>query len=93
LRVLWTSDPIVEGPITIRSDINPDFAKRLQKAFLDMLPESPEILKDYLALYNIPSQGVGYVVAQDSQYNSLRKIAGGIKDLDLMKTKKESASK
>lgn len=79
--ILWTSDPIVEGPITIRPDINPELREKIRAAFMRMPVEAPDVWHAYIKIYRTDTGDMGYVPATDSMYESLRKIAGGIKDL------------
>lgn len=81
VRVLWTSDPIVSDPIVMRSGINPAFTEKVRQAYLRLATEDPGIWKRYIALFNIKSDSLGYVPAQDSLYDGLRRIAAGVKDL------------
>ena len=81
VKVLWTSGPIVTDPIVARNDLNKDLAKKIQGAYLDMNKEAPEILAGYLKLFLKDTAKRSYMVAQDSMYDGLRKIAAGIKGL------------
>ncbi|WPV00769.1 phosphate/phosphite/phosphonate ABC transporter substrate-binding protein [Mucilaginibacter sp. cycad4] len=81
IRVLWTSDPIVSDPIVVKSDINKDLQKRIQQAYLDMNKERPDILKAYVKIFIKDTTRRSYMVANDTLYNGLRKIAGSIKSL------------
>jgi phosphonate transport system substrate-binding protein len=81
VRVIWTSDPIVSDPIVVRNDVNKEFTKKIQKAYLDMNTDAPAILKSYVKLFLKDTANRSYMVAQDSMYNGLRKIAAGITDL------------
>jgi len=81
IRTLWTSDPIVSQPIVVRTDLNSAFVKRIQRAYLDMNTEHPEILKAYIKIFLKDTAKRTYVIAKDSYYDGLRKIASGIKDL------------
>jgi phosphonate transport system substrate-binding protein len=81
LRVIWTSAPIVSDPIVVRSDVNPEFTKKIQQAYLDMNIDAPEILHNYIKLFLKDTAKRSYMVAQDSMYDGLRRIAAGIKDL------------
>jgi phosphonate transport system substrate-binding protein len=82
---LWTSDPIVEGCICARTDINKDFDGRIRDAYLQMPEKAPEIWKEYLSLYHLNQTDLSYILGADSLYNGIRKIAGGIKELDFDK--------
>lgn len=79
--ILWTSPPIVNDAIAIRDDINKDFIKKVQQAYLDANKDDFDAFKKYVLLYWQHPEEMSYVPVQDSAYNSLRKIAGSIKDL------------
>jgi len=81
VKVIWTSDPIVGDPIVVRNDINKDFTKKIQQAYIDMNREAPALLANYIKLFTKDTAKRTYMVAQDSFYNGLRKIATGIKGL------------
>ena len=81
IRVLWTSDPIVAQPIVARDDINKDFAKKIQDAYLSINTEHPELLQKYIKIFLPTAKTATFVTIKDSDYDGLRKIAAGVKDL------------
>ncbi len=81
VRIVWTSDPIIAQPIVARDDINKDFIKKIQNAYLAINTERPDILNKYVRLFLKDTAKRSYVVVQDSAFNGLRKIAAGVKDL------------
>lgn len=81
IRVLWTSAPIVSDPIVVRTDLNKELVKKIQNAYLDMSKDAPGILKTYVKLFLKDTAKRSYMVAQDSMYDGLRKLAAGIKGL------------
>ena len=81
VRVVWTSDPIMAQPIVVRDDVNKDFAKKIQAAYLAINTERPDIIKKYIRLFLKDTAKRSYVVVKDADYDGLRKIAAGIKDL------------
>ena len=83
IRILWTSPPIVSEPVVVRNDLGKDFIKKIQDAYLNMDKHAPEVLHNYLKVLLKDNSKLSYMVAQDSFYNGLRKIAGGVKDLKL----------
>jgi phosphonate transport system substrate-binding protein len=88
LIILWRSDPIVESPIVMRSDINAQFTERVREAYLDMPTEAPAVFKAYISMYDPGrADSIRYMRVDDSVYNGLRKIAAGI-DNDILQTKK-----
>src|ERR1700761_932219 len=83
--ILWTSPPIVNDAITVRSDLNKDFIKKLQNAYLDAAKDDFPSFSKYVKLYWPHPENMSYLPAQDSMYDQLRQIAGNIKDLKLNK--------
>jgi phosphonate transport system substrate-binding protein len=82
-RILWTSPAIINDAVAIRTDLNKDFIKKVQDAFTSVAKDDPSALYPYAKLYYPDPKHISYVAVQDSQYNSLRRIAGNIKDLKL----------
>ncbi|HEY9001719.1 MAG TPA: phosphate/phosphite/phosphonate ABC transporter substrate-binding protein [Mucilaginibacter sp.] len=83
VKILWKSDPIVSSPIVVRNDLNKDFAKKIQNLYLNMAKDNPSLFRTYTKLYYTHSENLSYMPVQDSMYNGLRKIAGGIKDINI----------
>ncbi len=81
VRVIWRSAPIVSDPIVLRSDINKDLAKKIQQAYLDLNKERPDILKGLTSIIFHDTINRSYMVANDTLYNGLRKIAASVKGL------------
>lgn len=83
--ILWTSPPIVNDAITVRDDLNKDFVKKLQDAFLNIAKEDYPAFAKYTKLYFPNTRNMSYIPIQDSMYNGLRTIAGGIKQFKISK--------
>jgi phosphonate transport system substrate-binding protein len=83
VKVLWESDPIVSAPIVVRNDLNKAFVKKIQNLYLDLAKDNPAVFAAYIKLYHPKLNGLSYMTVQDSMYNGLRKIASGIKDLNV----------
>lgn len=83
VKILWESDPIVSSPIVVRNDLNKDLAKKIQGLFLNMSKDAPDVFAFYVKLYYTHPEKLSYMPVQDSMYNGLRKIAKGIKDINV----------
>lgn len=81
VKVLWTSEPIVEGPIFVRKDLDPALKKRIQQAYVDMEKEDPEAREVLRTQY---TRGMKYIATSDSLYQPLRNMANQIKGLELV---------
>lgn len=85
LVILWTSPPIMNDVMTIRSDLNKDFINKIRNAYLSVAKEDFPALKAYAKLYHNNSNDISYVATSDSMYNSLRNKANNIAELKLEK--------
>jgi phosphonate transport system substrate-binding protein len=83
--ILWTSPPIINDAITVRNDLNKGFINKIQQIYLNVAKDDYPAFSNYVKLYYPDPSGMGYVAAQDSMYDGLRKIAAGVKDLKLHK--------
>lgn len=81
IRVIWRSAPIVSDPMVARADLNKDFVKKVQNAYVDFNKEHPEILSKFTKIFFHDTLTRSYIPVQDSMYNGLRKIANSVKDL------------
>jgi phosphonate transport system substrate-binding protein len=84
-KILWVSDPIVSSPLVVRNDLNKDFVKKIQSLFINLKKDAPDVFNAYIKLYYDHPEQYSYLAVQDSMYNGIRKIAGGIKDLSVIK--------
>ncbi len=83
IKVLWESDPIVSSPIVARNDLNKAFVKKIQDLYLNLAKDAPNVFAAYIKLYHPKLNGLSYMTVDDSMYNGLRKIARGIKDINV----------
>jgi len=83
IKVLWQSDPIVSSPIVARNDLNKELTKKIQGLYLNMAKDAPSLFAAYVKLYYTHAEKFSYMTVQDSMYNGLRKIARGMKDLNV----------
>ena len=65
----------------VRDDVNKDFAKKIQNAYLALNTERPDIINKFVKLFMKDTAKRNYVVVKDADYDGLRKIAAGVKDL------------
>ncbi len=79
-RVLWTSEPIAQGPVFVRKDMDRALKKKIQQAYLDMETEDTAAYNALRTQYN---RGMKYIIVDDSHYQSLRDMANQIKGLEL----------
>ncbi len=73
VKILTLTDAIPNDPIIFRKEIETDMKEKLVNAFVDFM-ESPEGMKTFEQLYLVD----GVVKVDDSAYDSVRKILGGL---------------
>lgn len=83
IKILWQSDPIVSSPIVARNDLNKEFVKKIQALYLNLAKDAPDVFAAYIKLYHPKLNSLSYMAVDDTMYNGLRKIAAGIKDLNV----------
>lgn len=74
VRTVWESDPIPESPIAVRGDLSQEAKDRIQEAFVGL--KAADIGRDEIS----PDGSIGYIEAQDSDYDVIRDLA---QELDL----------
>ena len=73
--VLWTSVPVPFEAVAARSDLNKDFIKKVQDAYLSAAKDDFPAFSKYVNLIWPNSETMSYVPVQDNMYNLLRKAA------------------
>lgn len=82
LRVIWTSAPIATSVTAVRGDFSAAFREELRAAYLGFRTEAPEAWQAFARLF--PNPTTIWVAAQDSDYDDLRALARGVKNLELL---------
>ncbi len=80
IRILWTSEPIPQGPYFVRSDMKPAIKQRIQQAFVTMEQEDSTARN---ALRTPYTQGTRYIAISNAYYDALLNMANQIKGLTL----------
>ncbi len=72
VTIIWTSEPIPKSPLAVRGDMDPELAKRIQQAFLDMPTKDPAAMESFESKWE---KNAFYVPVNDSTYEYLREMA------------------
>ncbi len=83
-RILWTSPEIPHGPVAVLKNLDPNFRKKLQEAFLAIPNEAPELWKIIIANWNAKPENTTYIAGSDKAFDALRKITNEADDLILI---------
>lgn len=73
---LWTSDPLPNGPIAVRSNLPPDFKRELQQALVGLATADPVAALAVMEQY--PERNLIYLPCDDSLYNGVRLLAARV---------------
>jgi phosphonate transport system substrate-binding protein len=82
VRVLWTSDPIPEGPYSVRKALPEKLKKEIQTALLEMPTRDPALWANLASTFRTPESGTALIPVTDASYDSLRKYASQVKDFN-----------
>ena len=92
INLIWKSPPIVNQAKCIRTDINPEFRKKVQDAYVNLKRDKPEvwdvIAKRYERYFPGDISQLTYAPANDSLYDGLRELARGLDFTNYMDDKK-----
>lgn len=81
-RVVWSSDWMPSGPITIRGDLPEDFKQAVRAAYLDMPEASPETWAQVQSVYMDPN--TIFYPGDDTVYDYYRQVARKIEHMRLL---------
>jgi len=79
--ILWRSEPIPTGPISVRSDLPEALKKRIQQAYIAIRTENPQLWNDIVKASR--REDMWYIAADDSMWNPLRRIANNLESLEI----------
>jgi len=81
-RIIWESAAIISDVTAVRSDLPAEFKEELRQAYLDFPKQAPEEWAKFRAL--LPDPSLIWVKAVDSDFDELRRIARGVKNMQLL---------
>jgi phosphonate transport system substrate-binding protein len=75
VRIIWVSDPLIEGPVFVRKDLAPALKNRIRQAYLDMARDDPEARAALRTQY---TANMKYIAISDSAFQPLRNMVNSI---------------
>jgi phosphonate transport system substrate-binding protein len=85
LKILWTSEGIINDAICASSDLDPTFIEIIKQAYLTVDKKDPKAFAGSIARYYSDASQMQFVPTYDSLYTGIRKIAENIKELKIIK--------
>jgi phosphonate transport system substrate-binding protein len=85
LKILWTSEGIINDAICASSDLDPAIIEKIKQAYLDVDKKDPNAFAGSIARYYSNASQMQFVPTYDSLYTGIRKIAENIKELKIIK--------
>ncbi len=83
-NVVWTSEPITNGPVSVRKDLNPVLKKKLQEIWLNLPTDNPTLNAKVVKFWHNTSASSLYIPAQDKFYDSIRNMANSMEEISVL---------
>jgi len=85
LKILWKSEPIVNGPVAVRTSLSVEMKEKIAAAFKNMPLKKPDLHEKVIHLWhNTHGKEVHYMRAEDRFYDYIREIASSMEELALL---------
>jgi phosphonate transport system substrate-binding protein len=84
IAVLWTSGPIVEGPIVANSSLSEAQKNKILALFFALPQHNPALWKKITDTYPGAKESGGYIRGKDEYYDTIRKLISHIDNLKLI---------
>ena len=85
IKILWTSDGIVNDAFCVRNDLDTALRNQILQAYLDVSKKDFKAFRGSIYRYYPNPVNMQFIPTADSAYDGIRKIAGNIKELKLGK--------
>jgi phosphonate transport system substrate-binding protein len=83
-NVVWISEPIVNGPVSVRKDLPETTKKKLQAIWLALPTENPALHQKIVKFWHNTDKNAIFIPAQNSLYDSIRKMADSMEEISLL---------
>jgi phosphonate transport system substrate-binding protein len=83
-NVIWISEPIVNGPVSVRKDLPEATKKKLQEIWLALPAENPSLNKKIVKFWHNTDEKSIFIPAQNSLYDSIKKMADSMEEISLL---------
>ena len=88
IRQIWISPPIPNSPVAVRKDLPADLKRKLQDALANMRTKVPDVYANIYSrsnsYYATQSQNTTYVRVSDATFDGLRRMARGVRTIQLL---------
>lgn len=85
VKILWKSEPIINGPVAVRASLSPEIKEKIAVAFESMPAKNPALHEKVIHLWhNTRGKEVRYIRAEDKLYDYIREIASSMEELALL---------
>lgn len=83
-KVIWVSEAIVNGPVSVRKDLPEATKKKLQEIWLALPTENPALNQKIVKFWHNTDKNSIFVPAQNSLYDSIRRMADSMEEISLL---------
>jgi phosphonate transport system substrate-binding protein len=83
-NILWTSERITNGPVSVRKDLSTSLKAKLQEIWINLPKENPTLNTKVVKLWHNTNAQSTFISAQDSLYESIRKMANSMEEISVL---------
>jgi|JI8StandDraft_2_1071088.scaffolds.fasta_scaffold01319_4 phosphonate transport system substrate-binding protein len=83
-NILWTSEAITNGPVSVRKDLSATLKTKLQDIWVNLPKENPTLHNKVVKLWHNTNAQSVFIPAQDSLYDNIRKMANSMEEISVL---------
>lgn len=83
-NIVWVSEPITNGPVSIRKDLPADLKEKLRNVWLSLPKENPLLHDKIIKIWHNTSQETIFIPANEKFYNTIRRMADSMEEISVL---------
>lgn len=83
-NIIWVSQPITNGPVSVRKDLPLHLKKKLQDIWLTLPKENPSLHSKIVKFWHNTSSQSIFTLANDSFYDTVRKLVDSMEEINVL---------
>jgi len=83
-NILWVSEAITNGPVSVRKDLEPTLKTKLKEIWINLPAESPALHTKIVKIWHNTNAQSVFIPAQDNLYDSIRKMANSMEEISVL---------
>ncbi|MDX1904154.1 MAG: phosphate/phosphite/phosphonate ABC transporter substrate-binding protein [Thermonemataceae bacterium] len=83
-NILWVSEPITNGPVSVRKNLPTNTKNKLLEAWLALPKENPALNAKIVKIWHNTDANSIFVPAQDKLYDAIRNMANSMEEISIL---------